>query len=163
MEDAPDTTRIKLDRIRETGTESERVFATALDRLLEAHAQQAQRLAEARGAEAERNRWAWAWRALGSVGLLVVSAIGARAMSLAETAYTDHPRIERIERTVESISTQLDSTQQDLVDRGIALTARVERVDALSSRIDAIMARVETTIARLDERVTDLERDARRR
>lgn len=160
MEDAPDTTRIKLDRIRETGTESERVFATALDRLLEAEAQQAQRLAEARGAEAERNRWAWVWRALGSIGLLVVSAIGARAMSLAETAYTDHPRIER---TVESISTQLDSTQQDLVDRGIALTARVERVDALSSRIDAIMARVETTIARLDERVTDLERDARRR
>lgn len=155
MEDAPDTGRIELEHIAEHGTESERVFAASLAKLLDAHV-------EARGAEKERARWAWAWRAVGTLAFAIASVVAARAMSLAETAYQDHPRIERIEDAVEGIAARLDSTQADLIDRGIDLTARVERVDALAGRLDAIIDRLERTVVRIDERVTDLERERRR-
>lgn len=141
FEDAPDTGRLNLRRIAAEGTPSERVFADQLERLLESHQ-------EERGAAKERARWAWVWRAVGTIAFSVATGLGGYVFTRTTQVDRDHDELVRLAADVRDNEAHADATTEETRDRLEALVTASARIEVIVQRVEARMDVIEERAAR---------------
>lgn len=133
MDDVPESTgmiHLRLQQLSREGAPGDRVIAKALGNLVNAHQQE-------RGASKERARWAWVWRALGTLGFAIASGLGTYALNLASNAAADHDRLARIEAEVAENLSRAEANDRETRSRLEVIVNSATRIETIVQRLEA--------------------------